>query len=302
MLYPLFKQLYFLIPYKKYFFLIIRQFYTPSSKIAGFLKFKGNFNLLEPNIRLKLYNNNSTISSLIFWKGIKGYEEHSTNIWAHLSKKSSVIFDVGANFGLFGLISKSINKNSQITFFEPIKRNVELIKKNVSINSFNANIEEIAVSNSNGEAIFYDMAEEENTIGSFDPDFIRGHKHSKELIPTNVKVKMLDSFFEDSNLDALDLVKIDVEGHEYETIQGFTKTIKKHIPNILIEITNNETAKKLMELFIEEKIEYHYFAIDNVAGLIRKDRITKSDTVGNYLLCNNDTLAEITNLSSKFNK
>ena len=59
----------------------------------------------------------------IFWSGLtNGWEKISTRLWIELSKNSKVIFDIGANTGIYSLVSKSINPTSQVFAFEPVKR------------------------------------------------------------------------------------------------------------------------------------------------------------------------------------
>src|SRR6476620_7662153 len=127
MMYNTLKRLYYKLPLKKEFFSVVRKFYSPTTRISGYLKFRGVFQLEVEDRKLSLYNNNSTLASIIFWKGLAGYEEVSLTQWLHLSKQAHTIFDIGANFGLFGLLSKTINPLAKVYFFEPLKRNCDLV-------------------------------------------------------------------------------------------------------------------------------------------------------------------------------
>ena len=50
----------------------------------------------------------------------------------------------------------------------------------------------------------------------------------------NIEVFPLSSILQKNNLDSIDLIKIDTEGHEYEVLYGMSDYIKK-INYILVE-------------------------------------------------------------------
>lgn len=268
MLYNLLKRIYFFIPLKKYPFSLLKKIYTPSDKIAGYLKFNGLFDVNVGALNLRIYNNNSTLASLIFWKGMESYEQNSLKTWMMLSRDAMVIMDIGANFGLFGLLSKTVNPKSSVYFFEPLERNCNLIKKNVTSNNFDdTKIFELALSDSNGIIDFYDMDSIENTIGSLDPDFIKSHSHSKNLLKIKVESKTLDYFIEENKIQHVDLLKIDVEGAELKVLKGFEKYIQEYVPDIIIEIAHNDTANAIQVFFKQINMSYNYYEIDEHTGI-----------------------------------
>jgi len=59
----------------------------------------------------------------------------------------------------------------------------------------------------------------------------------KELNTTEVQVDTLDYIISEQNLDRIDMMKIDVEGFEYEVLTGCINSLKSHkIQNIVCEI------------------------------------------------------------------
>jgi ribosomal protein L11 methylase PrmA len=120
-------------------FLLLKIFYVPPPKVAAYLKFTGEVNVqVNSEVRFKIYNRNNTVPSLIFWHGLKGYEFQSLSIWSKLCQQSSVILDIGANFGLFGIVAQAMNKASNVYLFEPLERNVERIRHNLKLNRFSS--------------------------------------------------------------------------------------------------------------------------------------------------------------------
>lgn len=49
-----------------------------------------------------------------------------------------------------------------------------------------------------------------------------------------VKCKRIDSLLKTLSIDKADIVKIDVEGHEYKVIDGMQEVLTKNPPRILI--------------------------------------------------------------------
>jgi FkbM family methyltransferase len=274
-----------MLPFKLQLFYFMRAVYTPSIEQAGYLKFSGAFKLQLGNRNLKLFNSNRTIPSILFWRGIGGYERQSITIWSRLSQQARVIFDVGANFGLFGLIGQLTNRVAQVYYFEPLARNAQLIQRNLTLNRFDSIVERYAVSNLDGEATFYDMEMEDNTIGSLHESFVRSHRHSKRLIPIKVPTTRLDTYIEGHGIDKIDLVKIDVEGSDYEVMEGFQSSLSKFQPTILIEITNEITGAKINELLRKLGVNYLYFEIDEKYGLLSRNEISRVNVNRNYLIC-----------------
>jgi FkbM family methyltransferase len=276
------KKLYYALPFKREAFYLVRKFYRPSTSVAGYLKFQGSFKIYIGSNALKIHNDNLTVPTLLFWKGIQGYEPATLKVWISLSRDANVVFDVGANFGLFGLLSKAVNSTSKVTCFEPLTRNSNLISKNSALNTFDLEVVQAAVSNKQGSFTFYDMNDHDNTIGSFDKDFVLSHRHHKELIPTEVKTITIDAYADDTKLSSLDLLKIDVEGHEISVIDGARKTIAKFAPAIILEVSG-EQGQQIEELLLSIHAGYQFYAIHEEKGLTRVNSL--SDQQGrNFLI------------------
>lgn len=262
-MYHFFRRLYFAIPFKAQGFRLVRIFYKPSVKIAGYLKFKGNFEIKLPHDKsITLWNNNSTLSSLFFWKGLKAYESGSLKVWIALSRNAKNVIDVGANFGLFGIISACYHNSAyKIIFFEPLKRNSDLIRKNCTLNKLDIQIVEAAVSNQTGKVTFYDMASEENTIGSLREDFVKLHSFHSEIIPTELPCITIDDYVSANNVIDISMMKIDVEGAEMQVYEGMKELILQQKPIILSEINQSKPEDVIRILRHELFKDYSFFQI-----------------------------------------
>jgi FkbM family methyltransferase len=232
------------------------------------------------NKKFKMFNPGyTTIENELYWNGIEnGWEKHSLEIWQHLCVNSSTILDIGANTGIYSFVANAVNQNAKIFAFEPVKRTAALFKKNLSLNKFN-NIKlfEVAVSNSNGLATFYDVDSESQYSATLNKYML---SNIENKVVYEVEILKLDSF-EEIVKNKIDLIKIDVEMHEPEAIEGMIGIIQRDKPSILMEVLNDEIAKKLVLLF--QGLGYQYYSIDEINPIVRISEI-KASSFHNLLL------------------
>lgn len=134
--------------------------------------------------------------------------------------------DVGANVGIFS--RDFATRFAEVVAFEPMPATRECLELNVPAN---VRIEPYAMSNAPTVLQMYVTG---NSGGSFVCN------HSDVAIPDmklkprrtiEVEARTIDSF----NFDAVDLIKLDIQGAEYVALVGARDTILEHRPVILVE-------------------------------------------------------------------
>ena len=293
----LIKSIYNLIPFKKQFYTFLRNFWTPSQSLYRHLHFKGVFDVnVTESKKFKLNHYGYEIENEIFWAGLtNGWEKVSIKLWIKLCENVNVVFDIGANTGIYSLITKTINPNSKVYAFEPVARVFKKLEENNALNNFDINSIEKAVSNSNGAAIIYDTRTDHILSVTVNKNLA---SPETEVIETKIETVTLNSFIKEENITKIDLIKIDVETHEPEVLEGFSDYLFKFKPTILIEILNNEVGEKIEN--IVKGMGYLFFNIDEniVGGGVRQvEKIIKSDYY-NYLLCDSETAIKLGLLSN----
>jgi len=151
--------------------------------------------------------------------------------------KDPVLFDIGACFGTYSFITL-FNPDLKVQAFEPYPKMVEYMKDIILLNNIpNITVNEFGLSDSERKC---DM--------QFGSAFHRS-EINLNVGTTNIltdkegdfSFKTLDSL----DVQKMDLLKIDVEGHEMELLEGAAETLKRCKPlYIQIEIHNRKKGRK----------------------------------------------------------
>ncbi len=151
-----------------------------------------------------------------------------------LCKPGSTVFDVGGNMGgLTSAMSRLVGPKGAVCTFEASPRIIGYLQGNVvSQGHNNVTVYHRAVYSKSNEII---------TI--YDGDHLNDSIYVDQS-PTKfgrpVKTLALDDFFEASGI-APDLVKMDIEGAEYEALLGALRMIDKHKPHFILEQQASDT-------------------------------------------------------------
>lgn len=149
------------------------------------------------------------------------------------SFKPSNVFEIGANYAQdaeylrkrFGL------KESDVYVFEPHSAIIKAIRKLYNFNSY-----DFAISNHNGRAVFHaiDIANNEyknSGISSLKKGLTTD---SRNFIDIDVEVVRMDAFIQKNKIEAIDFLKLDVEGANYEVLEGFGSELSR-VKSIQVE-------------------------------------------------------------------
>lgn len=274
-------KMYHILPCKNVICYLLRKLPLNKEKFYKDYKFNGPFRVkFNSGQTFKMIHHRTTIENEIYWKGIdNGWEKVSIGVWKELAKNSNVIVDIGANTGVYSLIAASANHQADIYAFEPSKRVFEKLKRNIYINQFDVQAFDIALSNKKGTAIFYDVIFEHQYSASLNESMLESDEGKVEV---EVQTDTLDGFFELQKVDKVDLVKVDVEKHECEVLEGMKKIIDRDRPTLLIEILDDVIGEYVDNML--SPYGYLYFDIDEKTSPRKVENLRKSAHY-NYLIC-----------------
>lgn len=267
--------------------------FVPRS-VSKHLYFYGTFPVyLHGKKILTLQANGYVLENDVFFYGIEGgHEKRAMKVWIDFCEtfKPREVFDIGANTGIYGLVAKTLVPTSQVSFFEPLAKAVEILTQNLKLNHFDAPIFTVALSNYDGEGHFYmsnvsDFAYSV-TLNTYADLAIGGIHHEDDtLMKISTPVARVSSLLEDQKLSKPNLVKLDVETHENEVLEGFGFDLAE-VDAYLIEVLNVEAANKLNKLF--EGLGFHYYNLDDHHDFVQKTEKIYSTENYNYFIVKPD--------------
>lgn len=180
-------------------------------------------------------------------------QETELRLLPQLVDNTKNAIDVGANTGLYTFFLSKYAK--QVFAFEPHKLFAEFLSKAVANNVIVINK---GVSNQNASLPFYVPVKSgrmQMNIASFDEKTAVNW----ECIEEKVKTVTLDSM----QYKNIGYIKIDVEGHEYEVLEGAVELIRTQKPIVQIEmlgISNDKMKNRSLNFLIDQGYEIYVYA------------------------------------------
>lgn len=212
------------------------------------------------------------------------YEGLESRILYSLIESDAVIFDIGANIGWHSLSMAKENSSAKIYAFEPIKQIYDSLIRNIEINCANIKAFNLGFSDSVKNAEFY-----------YDNEYC-SRSSTANLSEENVATKScqlttIDRFIESRNINNLDLIKCDVEGHELFVYKGAIKSIRRFKPIIFSEMLRKWAAKfdyhpnDIIDLLGSEG--YDCYSISDI-GLKKFGRMNQDSIETNFVFLHHD--------------
>ncbi len=161
------------------------------------------------------------------------YEPEVSRLISRLLGRGDVFVDVGAHFGYFSFIaSQLVGDAGQVHAFEPIPENAGHIRQGIEDNEIaNIKLNQVALGSKAGHLELY--------IAS-----APGHSGGATLVhdadrPDSQLVDMmtLDDYLRAESVDRVRLVKVDIEGAEYDAFLGMEQLLsQREAPDVICEI------------------------------------------------------------------
>tara|TARA_Y100001978_G_C23645085_1_gene410312 strand:- start:357 stop:1118 length:762 start_codon:yes stop_codon:yes gene_type:complete len=171
-------------------------------------------------------------------------------VYKFLEKKRRFL-DVGANVGIYSFHFRNIFTN--IDAFEPLR---DISYRLSAIQNDLLKVHNIGISNCRGELQLFIPYYNGNKA----PAWASLEKRKGKCELRTITVKTIDDY----NFQDVDLIKIDVEGHEESVIAGAHKTIKKTMPILIVEIEQRHIEKEINKVFLSIlNLNYDGFFIDS---------------------------------------
>ncbi len=215
------------------------------------------------SMRIKLIQKLVHINeSIFFYPKLKRFYQ------SYFGKESLNIIDIGANKGQSIDFFLTINPKAKIDSFEPNKKLFKLLQKKFKRNH-DIQLHNIGVSNFKGELEFHENVMDETSTFedlNFESQYLKRKAKmlgvAKENLTADiykVDVIRLSDFLENQTSVFFDILKIDVEGHELQCLEGLFNQTLETIPVRLIQLEshNDDMYMKHNQQQSIETLLYH---------------------------------------------
>lgn len=183
-------------------------------------------------------------------------EEATLFLSKEVLKHTDAFVDVGANIGYFCFYVDAFNPDQKpIYFFEPDDVLYRSLIANQQKNNKKFIGNKQAISNKNGSITFYRNLTDDSS-GSIKNTF----KDKHQLEAVTIDAITFDTFAE-SVPEKRFSVKVDVEGAEFEFMEGARKSIS-NMDFLIIELLQDAIDQKFPEMMIKD-YQYHAYYINN---------------------------------------
>jgi FkbM family methyltransferase len=203
----------------------------------------------------------STPTELCRWRASTfSSKEPETLRWIDQMPSGSKLWDVGANIGLYSLYAAK-HRQCQVWAFEPSVFNLEVLARNVALNSLSAQvcIVPLALSDKAGSSnLRLSSTEWGGALSTFDKDFGWDGNPIQEIFAFQTLGLSMDDAVGRLELPAPDYLKIDVDGIEHLILAGGEQMLAD-VTGVLVEIN---TDFKIQESQIMELLGTSGFVLE----------------------------------------
>jgi FkbM family methyltransferase len=183
---------------------------------------------LEPHLRA--YG-----STALYMKRLE--YEPQLKVLADRVRPGDTVLDIGANFGVFSLTLASRCGSGRVHAFEPgqealaqLRHNTAVLNPNLPITihpvALSDSSRTAALHHSGGAPVTFSLSEDEAELGE-----------------ESVQTVTLDQWRAEQGVDRVDVIKIDVEGHEPQALRGGLGLLADQRPDIMFEVSTSALAR-----------------------------------------------------------
>lgn len=216
------------------------------------IKQKLEIQLFPKAYKSKFFHTINTLN----WKNIQSKNiENELLLLQYFLKKDDQFIDVGANLGQYLFVAERLIPANQIFGFEPHPNLAERLRKLFP----EVHISQDALSNSGGKTQFkipFFDNREIHTRGTLKTEHRETGETKSKLIDVNIST--LNDYASNHQINNIALIKIDVEGAEFDVVSGASEIIKSQQPVLIIEIEQRHHKSNIADFIRQTEQEFGY--------------------------------------------
>jgi len=207
------------------------------------------------------------------------------DIYKRMSEDFKIVFDIGCRDDLYFY---EIKQNVEYHLFEPFRDVLTSLKDKISLLPKNKLIlNEFGLSDKNSDdCVYYSNTQ------SFIPHWYVTPIDSGE----RYSLRTLDTYVKDNKINNIDFIKIDVEGLDYNVINGGINTIKFENKVSYIQVEYNGGIKQYVDLL--DNFDFYLMIEPSLLGVILNNNILNRDFNKSLVKLDNNIIDFIDNTIS----
>ena len=158
------------------------------------------------------------------------FEPSTTELVRKIVKPGMTVMDVGANLGYYTLIfADQVGHSGKVIAFEPVKRYYKQLLWHVEANGFDNCVKafDYGLSDKTQKVRIAFGNNTSATLHWVSSDQLTGYEQ--------IQLHSLDKIVSQLMIERIDLIKIDIDGHEPFFFRGAKNVVLKHHPILLVE-------------------------------------------------------------------
>lgn len=187
-----------------------------------------------PEIRLE--GSDSLVAKLLYRYGAGGYEGAEATYWRRACANATSVLELGANIGYYTVQGASANPRCRYRTVEPHPVSAAAVRRNLARNGLlNVEVVEAAAVGRRGLGPMELSVPAQDRYalpaGAFLRDGGEGVEHLDERAVLTVDTVTMEDL-----IDGVDLLKLDIEGHEADVLEPVLGTLLRTAPTIFLEV------------------------------------------------------------------
>jgi FkbM family methyltransferase len=181
------------------------------------------------------------------------HERFTLGALQRLIREGDVVYDLGANIGLYSRFMVQCFRAAHVYAFEPMQNNRTLLAENLRIAGCSSRVTVVprAIGEEDGSVDFQvdDLTSNSGTLDSVAHGQASPSRRQYGLPPATVRVPVsrLDSLIANEGFPVPSVIKVDVEGAEAMVVRGAKQLLSRHGPRLTFELHGADAARDTLQ-------------------------------------------------------
>eukprot|EP00040_Diaphanoeca_grandis_P019633 m.103822 g.103822 ORF g.103822 m.103822 type:complete len:298 (+) comp27519_c0_seq2:172-1065(+) len=211
----------------------------------------------DTEVGIAVYSLVKAETQFIYWEIFKN-RCYTHDGWI-VVESDAVVFDVGANIGLFSLWATFENSVKIIHAFEPLPRQFDTLVANLTLHEIGDLVKphQIALGarDEHVDFTYYPNMPGNSTRWPEEKETLQRDKMSDSkfegAVQVSVHVRTLSDVFADERIARVNLLKVDVEGEELNVLLGLSPSDWRKIDQVVLEVHEVESRVAVVTTLLE---------------------------------------------------